>query len=73
MSAQDPYSELTNEELLRKYKETNDLSMKQELVMRYVYIVKSIALQMRDVYVSFAQVDDMINDGVIAIMNALDK
>lgn len=73
MSTQDPYSELTNEELLRKYKETDDLSMKQELVMRYVYIVKSIALQMRDVYLSFAQVDDMINDGVIAIMNALDK
>lgn len=73
MSAQGSYSEMTNEELLRKYKETNDLSMKQELVMRYVYIVKSIALQMRDVYLSFAQVDDMINDGVLAIMNALDK
>lgn len=73
MSAQNSYSELTNEELLREYKATNDMQIKQELVMRYVYIVKSIALQMRDVYVSFAQVDDMINEGVLAIMNALDK
>lgn len=73
MSAQNSYSEMTNEELLREYKATNDMQIKQELVMRYVYIVKSIALQMRDVYVSFAQVDDMINEGVLAIMNALDK
>lgn len=73
MSEQNSYSGMTNEELLRKYRETNDLEMKQELVMRYVYIVKSIALQMRDVYLSFAQVDDIIDEGVLAIMSALDK
>lgn len=73
MSVQNSYSEMTNEELLKKYQDTRDLAVKQELVMRYVYIVKSIALQMRDVYVSFAQIDDMINEGVLVIMNALDK
>ena len=73
MSVQNSYSEMTNEELLKKYQDTRDLAVKQELVMRYVYIVKSIALQMRDVYVSFAQIDDMINEGVLVIMNALYK
>lgn len=63
----------TNEELLQLYKETGSLEIKQELVMRYVYLVKSIALQMRDIYMSFAQVDDIINEGVIAIMSAIDK
>lgn len=65
--------QLTNEELLIAYRKTNELKMKQELVMRYVYIVKSIAIQMRDVYVSFAQLDDIVNEGVLVIMNALDK
>ena len=73
MSVQNSYSEMTNEELLKKYQDTRELAVKQELVMRYVYIVKSIALQMRDVYVSFAQIDDMVNEGVLVIMNALDK
>ena len=70
---QEMYKEKTNEELLQLYKETDSLEIKQELVMRYVYLVKSIALQMRDIYMSFAQVDDIVNEGVIAIMSAIDK
>jgi len=64
---------MTNEELLTEYRKTHGLRVKQELVMRYVYIVRSIAIQMRDVYVSFAQLDDIVNEGVLVIMNALDK
>lgn len=73
MTKQEPYKDKTNEELLQMYKETNSLEIKQEIVMRYVYLVKSIALQMRDIYMSFSQVDDIINEGVIAIMAAIDK
>ncbi len=73
MNAQEKYKDKTNEELLKLYKETNDLEVKQEIVMRYIYLVKSIALQMRDIYMSFSQVDDIINEGVIAIMAAIDK
>lgn len=73
MSTQKLYEDKSNEELLKLYKETNSLEIKQELVMRYIYLVKSIALQMRDIYLSFVQVDDIINEGVIAIMSAIDK
>ena len=73
MSVQDAYQGKTNEELLKLYKETGSLDIKQEIVMRYIYLVKSIALQMRDIYLSFYQVDDIINEGVIAIMSAIDK
>ena len=66
-------SSLTNEELLTEYQRTGKLDVKQELVMRYVYIVKSIAIQMRDVYISFAQIEDIVNEGVLVIMSALDK
>ena len=73
MEAQKEFDGLTNEELLTEYRKTGELSLKQELVMRYVYIVRSIAIQMRDVYVSFAQMEDIVNEGVLVIMSALDK
>lgn len=73
MDTQERYKEKSNEELLQLYKETGALEVKQEIVMRYIYLVKSIALQMRDIYLSFSQVDDIISEGVIAIMSAIDK
>ena len=65
--------EKTNEELFQIYKETGHQRIKQELVMRYIYIVRNIAVQMKGVYVSFAQMDDIINESVIVLMNSIDK
>ena len=73
MNTQELYKEKTNEELLKMYKDSGSLEIKQEIVMRYIYLVKSIALQMRDIYVSFSQVDDIISEGVIAIMSSIEK
>ncbi|MEG0109185.1 MAG: FliA/WhiG family RNA polymerase sigma factor [Lachnospiraceae bacterium] len=73
MDTQRDYSQSSNEELLAEYGQSKDLKIKQELVMRYIYIVKSISIQMRNVYLGFAQVDDIVNEGALAIMNAIDK
>lgn len=73
MTPQNSFSEKSNEELLLEYKQTKDLKIKQELTLRYLPIVKRVAIQMRDVYVSFTQVEDIINEGVLTIMSALDK
>lgn len=73
MSVQNEYDTKTSEELLIEYKRTKDHRIKQELVLRYVYIVRNIAVQMRGIYLSFSQIDDMINEGVIAIMSAIEK
>lgn len=67
------YEAATNEELLEEFVDTRDPGLKRELVLRYSYIVKSVAMQMRGVYASFAEVDDIINEGIIALMSALDK
>lgn len=67
------YEGWTNEDLLKEYQKDKNLKIKQELVIRYLYIVKSLAVQMRDVYVSFVQIEDVINEGVLAIMKGLDK
>lgn len=73
MEFQERFKEKTNEELLQLYKETNKLEVKQELVMRYIYLVKRIALQMKDIYASFTQLDDIINEGVIVLMSSIEK
>lgn len=63
----------TNEELLEWYRESGRIEVKQELVMRYLYIVKTIASQMRGVYAGSLQTEDIINEGVIAIMKGIDR
>ncbi len=66
-------NEMTNEELFAAYKATEDLTIKNELVLRYVHIVKNVAIQMRGVFQDFAQIDDIVNEGVLALMTSIDK
>lgn len=63
----------TNEELLVLYRETHSIEVRQELTMRYLYIVKAIAVQMRNVYEGSMQMEDIINEGVIAIIKGIDR
>jgi RNA polymerase sigma factor for flagellar operon FliA len=67
------YDAMTNEELLAEFLRMRDHKVKQELVIRYVYIVKTIAMQMRGIYINFAEMDDIVNEGIIALMGAIEK
>lgn len=69
----DYLEEKTNEELLEMYQKEGKLEVKQALVLRYLYIVKTIAAQMRNVYTGSLQMEDIINEGVIAIMKGIDR
>ncbi len=69
----DYLEEKTNEELLEMYRQEGKLEVKQALVLRYLYIVKAIATQMRNVYTGSLQMEDIINEGVIAIMKGIDR
>jgi RNA polymerase sigma factor for flagellar operon FliA len=59
--------------LLLAYKQTGDQSLKWPLVLRYENLIKSVALQIRGVYSSFAQVDDIVDEGIITLLSAIDK
>lgn len=69
----DYLEEKTNEELLEMYRKEGKLEVKQALTLRHLYIVKTIALQMRSVYAGTLQMEDIINEGVIAIMKGIDR
>ncbi len=73
MQSQRRFANKSNEELLEQYSKTRDFEMKQELVLRYLYVVKSAAVRMKDVYAGFTQIDDIINEGVIMLMSSIDK
>ena len=64
---------MTTAQLLKAYKETRDASYKWALVLRYDGLIKNAALQMRGVYSSFAQVDDIISEGVLTLQRAIDS
>ena len=65
--------ELSAEELFQLYKSTGDPELKWPLIMRYVGLVRSIALQVRGVYSSFAQVDDIVNEGLLTLARDIDQ
>ncbi len=67
------FEEMSNEQLLEIYSQTKDHAVKQEIVLRYIYLVKSIAIQFRGVYSNFAQIEDIVDESVIALMKAVDK
>lgn len=65
--------EMTTEELFDLYWETRDQQIKWEIALRYTGLIKSIALQIRGVFCSFTQLDDIINEGLIVLADAVDK
>ena len=70
---QEQLDAMSKEDLLLLYRSSGCQELKWTLALRYVGLVKSIALQVRGVYSSFAQVDDIINEGVLALVGAVDK
>lgn len=60
-------------DLLALYKQTGDEELKWPLVLRYEGLIKSAALQIRGVYSSFAQVDDIVSEGILTLLSSIDK
>lgn len=72
-SSDSVYAGLSPEELFAEYSRAPSDALKWEIVMRYSGIVRNIALQIQGVYSSFAQLDDIINEGLITMAKAVDK
>jgi RNA polymerase sigma factor for flagellar operon FliA len=57
-------------ELIKKFKETGDIEIRNEIVLCYMDTVKFSALALRSVYAKGFDVDDLVNEGVIALISA---
>jgi len=55
------------------YKANGSIEARNDLVLLYTGIVKKIVLRFRGSYNNFGQLDDMINQGIVALIDAVEK
>jgi RNA polymerase sigma factor for flagellar operon FliA len=55
------------------YLRTRSVDVRNDIVLHYSQLVKSIALRMRGIYKHYAQLDDVVNQGIIALIDAVEK
>ncbi|MCL2086327.1 MAG: FliA/WhiG family RNA polymerase sigma factor [Oscillospiraceae bacterium] len=59
--------------LLRKYaKQKDDVELRNEIVLAYMHIVKIVAVSLRNAYAKYGEFDDVVNEGVIALINSVE-
>ena len=63
----------TTAALWREYAEDRGQNARNDIVMHYQGLVKMIALRMRGTYKNYAQLDDVVNQGIIALIDAVEK
>lgn len=68
-------SQVKNDELnlWEQYYATRDVNIRNRLIEKYSYIVKIIAFKLRGVYQQYGDVDDIVNEGIIALMEVIEK
>jgi RNA polymerase sigma factor for flagellar operon FliA len=68
-----PMPSRTVEELWRSYKDEGDRAARDRLVLQYAPLVKFVAGRVRSGLPSFVDQADLVSDGVIGLMDAIDK
>jgi RNA polymerase sigma factor for flagellar operon FliA len=61
------------ESLWELYGENRDVTARNDIVMYYSSLVKFIAQRMRGTYKNYAQLDDVVNQGIISLIDAVEK
>lgn len=63
----------THNELWQSYNEKNTLSLRNDLVMKYSYIVDCIVAKMRGMCKGEHEIGDLVNQGYIALIDAVER
>jgi len=66
-------AEHNEEKLWEQYALTKDINIRNKIIEKYSYLVKIIALKIRGIYQQFGDVDDVVNEGIIALIDVIDK
>lgn len=61
------------QDLWRLYKKTRSLDVRNQLLMRYLGLVRCIAIKMNAVYRNTAELEDIINEGVLVLMDCIER
>ncbi len=69
----DEIKENSTEDLLMLYQQNNDIEIRNKIVIEYSSMVKGIAYQMRGIFTNYAHIDDVVNQGIIALIECIDR
>lgn len=61
------------ETVWKKYKETEDIDLRNQLIENYVYLVKIVAGRMYNFYGSRVEYDDLVGYGILGLIDSIDK
>jgi RNA polymerase sigma factor for flagellar operon FliA len=64
---------MTNIELWKRYKDLDDMKAKEELIVFYISLVKTIAGRLYNTYNAHVEYDDLVGYGVIGLLDAIEK
>ena len=57
---------------IREYRETQDINLRNDIILRYLDLVRMLAMTLRNIYIKYASPDDIVNEGVLALISAID-
>ncbi len=59
--------------LFEQYRLTKDVGLRNDIVLRYMDVVKYVAISTRGIYCKYAEIDDIVNEGVLALIKAVES
>ncbi len=67
------FTEEEADELMREYKQFGSIELRNQLVLYYSYIARGIATNMSSTFHRYASVEEMVHQGVIALIDSLER
>lgn len=61
-----------NAQQVQLYQQNKDIALRNEIVLKNMGLVRAVAMSMRNMYAKYGEVDDVVNEGVIALMDAIE-
>lgn len=62
-----------NAEQIAIYQQSGEIALRNEIVLNNMGLVRSCAMSMRNMYIRHGDTDDVINEGVLALMDAIES
>jgi|SRR5665648_126762 len=62
-----------NIEQWKLYKMNKSIELRNEIVLKYTGLVRKIVLRFKGSYSNFGQLDDMVNQGILTLIDAVEK
>ena len=60
-------------QMLKEYQQTGSPELREKLIIKYSNLVRSAAVQMRGMASGYAQEEDLVNQGMLALMDCLER